>query len=288
MRINIDNEKDTINNDIEIKIINNLNRKLPNFYFKITDSEINNIINILNIKINRKIIRSIKILYTKNYIIKKNYKLNLYSDDIIQDYKNKINILKLCKKYNISPLTLLRFIINNIYNIKLTNKINYTYENKLNFFDIKQLNLAIKNDYYSTLDQTKTQKRAEEFEYKIENILNKMEIKFKTQNELVGEQIKIYGRPIITPDFLIISNLYINNIKINWIDAKNFYGANINFFIKKLKVQQNKYIDKYGSGCIIFSLGYNSDILKNQTNKNMLIYSSYKVFKSIIEKNNQV
>ena len=37
--------------------------------------------------------------------------------------------------------------------------------------------------------------------------------------------MKKYNKAINTPDFLILSNLEINGIKINWIDAKNFYGA---------------------------------------------------------------
>ena len=54
--------------------------------------------------------------------------------------------------------------------------------------------------------------------------------------------------------------MYFNNIKINWIDAKNFYGSNIDFIKKKIKKQIKKYTDTYGSGCIIFSLGFNEKL----------------------------
>ena len=53
----------------------------------------------------------------------------------------------------------------------------------------------------------------------------------------------------------------INGIKINWIDAKNFYGSNIKFDKKKIKKQVQKYINKFGTGCIIFALGYNDHLL---------------------------
>jgi hypothetical protein len=75
--------------------------------------------------------------------------------------------------------------------------------------------------------------------------------------DAVDEQIKINGKPINTPDFLIKSQFVINGKKINWIDAKNFYGSNIKFIKTKINKQIVKYNQAYGSGCIIFSLGYN-------------------------------
>ena len=63
-------------------------------------------------------------------------------------------------------------------------------------------------------------------------------VRFKTQEDLTKEQMEKYGRPINTPDFLILSDFYINNKKINWIDAKNFYGANTFLIKKKLENRQ--------------------------------------------------
>ena len=61
------------------------------------------------------------------------------------------------------------------------------------------------------------------------------------------------------------SFLQLNNNKINWIDAKNFYGSNINFIKKKIKKQIAKYINSYGSGLIIFKYGFNSNLNFDQT-----------------------
>ena len=89
----------------------------------------------------------------------------------------------------------------------------------------------------------------------------KNKVSFKTQDQLVKEQTEQYGRPIITPDFLILSDLEINGQKIKWIDAKNFYGANTILIRKSINKQSYKYIKEYGTGTIIFSLGF-SDALK--------------------------
>ena len=77
---------------------------------------------------------------------------------------------------------------------------------------------------------------------------------------LTIEQIEKYGKPINTPDFLILSDFYINNKKINWIDAKNFYGANTFLIRKKIKKQVRKYINEYGYGSIFFSLNFSSKL----------------------------
>ena len=59
-----------------------------------------------------------------------------------------------------------------------------------------------------------------------------------------------------------IVKLKINNIDINWIDAKNFYGANTNHIKKSVEKQTEKYINSYGTGAIIFKNGFNEELEK--------------------------
>ena len=49
-------------------------------------------------------------------------------------------------------------------------------------------------------------------------------------------------------------------MEIKWIDAKNFYGSDIEFIVLKIKKQIKKYLESYGSGCIIFNYGFNSKL----------------------------
>ena len=85
-------------------------------------------------------------------------------------------------------------------------------------------------------------------------------INTNTSKKVLKEQIKTHGHPINTPDFLIKSDLYINNYKINWIDGKNFYGSTVPFIKDKIKKQTRKYLNTWGSGSIIFSLGSNENL----------------------------
>jgi hypothetical protein len=258
-----------ISDKIEKYIIGEINTKSPECYSRLSDEEkINLQDKIINNKvlnkdkiINMEIINSIRSALIKNKIIRNHHFLIKNIINITKDYNSHMNILELTKKYDISPLNLLRTIFKNKYNDDIITL--YKKQKLLNNYDKEQLNIAIVNDNYALINQDKIQKDAILFENNIQSLLEKNKIKFKTQEELIYEQIKLYGYPKSTPDFLLDKNeeLYFNNIKINWIDAKNFYGSNIDFIKNKIKKQIKKYINNYGSGCIIFSLGYNEKLI---------------------------
>jgi hypothetical protein len=263
MNIKLINNSTPVLYKVEKYIIKLLNKKPYKCYAKISNSELDNIYNKINnkfnTKINNNIILSIRSSFVKNHmIINNNKNISNNSKRIILDYNNKINILQISTKYDISPLNILRFIFKNKYSKKLTYIIKNN--NILNNYDKIQLNIAIKNDEYSLIDNSQILNDANDYELFIQNFLTKNNIKFKTQNELVKEQIKLYGTPINTPDFLILSNLYIDNFKINWIDAKNYYGSNIYFIKSKIENQIEKYIKEYGTGSIVFKLGFSDNL----------------------------
>ncbi len=253
---------------IEKYIISEINTQPPFCYSRLSDEEKiilqekiikNKILNKDNL-INIEIINSIRSSFIKNKMIKNHHFLNKNIVNITNDYTSHMNILELSKKYDISPLNLLRTLLKNKYKKDIIT----LYENLklLDDFDHEQLIIAVKNDNFALINQDNIQNDAIIFENKIQSLLEKNKIKFKNQKDLVDEQIKLYGYPKNTPDFLIDKNedLFFNNIKINWIDAKNFYGSNIDFIKKKIKKQIKKYTDVYGSGCIIFSLGFNEKL----------------------------
>lgn len=192
----------------------------------------------------------------KNYIIKNHYILNKNSKYILENYPNE-GVLKLSTKFNLSPMTIIRFILNHNYDLKLKELIML---NKLTTYDQTQFKLAEQNDIYVTLNQTDQSEQSILFEKKIEEFLIKNNVEYKTQEQLTQEQMTKFGKAINTPDFLIISEFIINSKKINWIDAKNFYGSNIDFIISKIKKQIKKYLESYGSGCLIFNHGFNSEL----------------------------
>jgi hypothetical protein len=252
-------------NEIEKFIYNHINLKPVESYKTLSESELDELYNkVLNEypnnknQIKKEIIKSIKASKIRMHMLKQHPKLIKQTDKIIKDYNNGMNIITLSKKYDYSPLNILRQIFSKKYNKKLTK----IFKNKevLSSRDRTELENAIKNDSYALIDNDKILKESIEFEEIIEKFLKKNKISYKTQNDLIKEQIKSHNSPVNTPDFLITSDLEINNQKIKWIDAKNFYGAKDNFLIKKIKKQTSKYISEFGEGAIIFSLGFNSNL----------------------------
>ena len=233
-------------------------------YRKLTDKQLdklNNYIKKKKLDINLNDILSIRSAYMTIKIIKDSSKLESSMNKINKLYKKGIKLSWISRKYDLSPILILKNIFSNNFSKEKIKDFFYGKQlNKLNKFDLEQLNFAKENDIFNKVDQTEQIKNSENFELEIRNFLLKNKIKFKTQNELAKEQIKKYGKTINTPDFLILSDFYINDKKINWIDAKNFYGANTFLIKKNIQKQIQKYIDEYGFGSIIFSLNFSEKL----------------------------
>jgi hypothetical protein len=233
-------------------------------YRKLTDKQLdklNNYIKKKKLDINLNDILSIRSAYMTIKIIKDSSKLESSMNKINKLYKKGIKLSWISRKYDLSPILILKNIFNNNFSKDKIKDFFYgKHLDKLNKFELEQLNFAKENDIFNKVDQTEQIKNSENFELEIRNFLLKNKIKFKTQNELAKEQIKKYGKTINTPDFLILSDFYINDKKINWIDAKNFYGANTFLIKKNIQKQIQKYIDEYGFGSIIFSLNFSEKL----------------------------
>jgi hypothetical protein len=131
--------------------------------------------------------------------------------------------------------------------------------NLLDADDRCQLRIASMHDIFSSLDQSASNSLSNLFELEIYKLLRRFGVTFETQNDLICSQTDEEHK--ITPDFHITSNFFINGKKINWIDAKNFYGPNNQLLKKSISDQTKKYIDKWGNGCLIFSFGCNQNLV---------------------------
>lgn len=233
-------------------------------YKSLTDKQLNKINNYIDKKklnISLEDILSIRSSYMTIKIIKDSNRLKSLINKINKLYKKGIKLSWISKKYDLSPILILKNILSSRYSKDKIKDFFYgKHLDKLSEFDLEQLNFAKENDIFNKVDQTEQLNNSKNFELEIQNFLVKNKIKFKTQNELTKEQIKKYGKAINTPDFLILSDFYINDKKINWIDAKNFYGANTFLIKNNIQKQISKYIDEYGFGSIIFNLNFSEKL----------------------------
>ena len=231
------------------------------------------------------IIRSIRSAYMNERELINHRYFNKYKKKIIKDFFKYKDIFKVSKKYDFSPIKILKYILeyhklskNNITLILhlSAKKELKTIKKKFPFNDefLQNIKKVIDNDIFNTITQDKIKQYADAFERKLEYAIDHVyKVKYKTEEQLVIEQTEKYGRPILTPDILLLQDLYINNNKINWIDAKNYYGANTVLIKKNLKKQIDKYNDKLGPGAIVFNLGYSSKLLQEFDSNKILLLS---------------
>jgi hypothetical protein len=255
-----------ISNDIERKLIKLINFKPPQCYNEISENELQQFKNMQEKNnyddVNKELFISLRNSCIRYKMIVKHSILIKNTKKMVRDYNNKVDILRISKKYDGSPLNILRIIYKSIYsNLSFKTLLNDNSYNALNEEDKKQFIKANKNDKFAVINQDKMHEDSLLFEKEIEKILIKNNIKYKTQDMLCKEQTKEHGKCISTPDFLILSKFVINNVEIKWIDAKNFYGANNNFIINSIKKQTEKYVRLYGNGIIIFKLGCNEKLV---------------------------
>jgi hypothetical protein len=173
-----------IPDEIEKFIIKKIKKNAPESYGQITDSELEylekQVFNTYKFNINKHIIASIKSGYMKNYIIKNHFNLKKNSKLILNRYPID-GVLNLSKQFNLSPMTIIRFVFDKIYHKKLKELI---LSKRLTSYDQEQFNLASQSDIYVTLEQVEQSDQSIKFEKLIEDFLIKNKIDYKTQEQL--------------------------------------------------------------------------------------------------------
>ena len=223
-----------------------------------------------NISISIQVLRSMVSSYTKNKIIENYVPLLNQKKKLYKKYKKGKSIMDLSKIYNNSPMTIFRILLRSKgLSKKEVNKVLKKQDKYLGDIDKEQLKIALENDWYASTDQDAQLKKSLEYEEKVKALLDENNVKYQTQEDLqkLDEDNIITskaGNPL-TPDFLIKSDLFINSEKVNWIDAKNFYGAYTRLNKYKFKKQANKYNRAFGKGALVFSLGFSERLCIENT-----------------------
>ena len=85
-------------------------------------------------------------------------------------------------------------------------------------------------------------------------------------NFVTEETLREKGRKV-TPDCLILDDLYINGNLVRWIDAKSFYGSGLkenSHFKNRVKKQIHNYETEYGeSGAFLFRHGFSRNFARD-------------------------
>lgn len=196
--------------------------------------------------------------------IKKSFILKTNFNKIKTQYQQSGDILAISNKYKLPPMTLFQKLMLDKYNITI-HQFWADNANHLSTKEQKLFELVKQNDCLDTISPTAILKISEEYENTVAKWLDARNIKYREQEELVKEQTKKYGKPIATPDFLLIDPIKINGKLIYWIEAKNYYGTTQGFTYSKNKKQIERYVNMFGAGALCFSLGCVQDMVMNET-----------------------
>ena len=168
-------------------------------------------------------------------------------------YENGESVLQLSRRFDFPPVAIFRAILTSRgwSKVRIRDALRQP-DTKMPGRDASEFKDAEEKDRVTNVNQGETAIKADLFEVVVGNFLDQNGINYRRQEDLLKEQQEEHGRPVNTPDFLILDHLEINGEPVAWIDAKNFYGANLSFTKKKTKKQMNRYIDEWGSGAIVY------------------------------------
>lgn len=163
---------------------------------------------------------------------------------IVNDIKEGKDIVELSHKYKFNPLGLLKVYIE-------TKRLTKAAFNEPPL--VEPYMHALKVDIFRP--DPMILKNSQRYEVHVQQWLDKYEIEYYTQEQLTAQN------SLLTPDFLLKRPILINDHKIYWIDAKNFYGAMVPYIMASLKKQGTKYVKAFGGGAFVFSLGYTNELM---------------------------
>ena len=184
-------------------------------------------------------------------------RLQRRAQEMLRKYEGGESVLSLSKRYDFPPVNLFRAILSARNWSK--NRIKETLrepEQKLNERDLKEFRKAEAEDRVTHVNQSETHHAADLFEKVLCDHFDANGVRFRTQTDLLKEQVEAEGRPVRTPDLLMLDHVEINGVPVAWIDAKHFYGANLSFQRKKTQKQVNRYVEEWGHGAIIYRHGF--------------------------------
>ena len=172
-----------------------------------------------------------------------------------------MSVVELSKRFDYPPMNVFRTILKSRgwSKIKIKEALRAP-EKKLNKRDQEEFVNAEGADRVSNVDQSENAKRADLFEEALCEHFENKGVRIRRQPEMVAEQTKIHGKPIRTPDLLLLDNVIVNGQPIAWVDAKHFYGADLRFQRKKTIKQMNRYIEEWGQGAIVFRHGFSANL----------------------------
>ncbi|MBI20198.1 MAG: hypothetical protein CMB73_06445 [Euryarchaeota archaeon] len=175
-------------------------------------------------------------------------------------YEEGVSVVDLSRKFDFPPMNIFRTILSEKGWSKARIKTHFKEPSKFKKREREEFEKAEAADRVSNVDQSETHEKADLFEEVLADWFEQKGVRLRRQPEMVAEQNQEHGRPIRTPDLLFLDHVEINGEPIAWIDAKHYYGADVEFQRKKMVKQMTRYIDEWGSGAVVYRHGFSENM----------------------------
>jgi hypothetical protein len=187
-------------------------------------------------------------------------KLQARGKALVRLYREGMGIVDLSKRFDFPPMNIFRVVLKEMGWSKSRIKETLRSPSKFKERERNEFESAEAADRVSNVDQSETHVRADLFEEILADWFEDQGVRIRRQPEMVKEQTAEHGRPINTPDLLFLDHVEINGEPVAWIDAKHFYGADVDFQRKKIAKQANRYVDSWGQGALVFRHGFCANV----------------------------
>lgn len=188
------------------------------------------------------------------------YRLQSQGKTLVRLYREGAGIVDLSKKFDYPPMNIFRVVLKEMGWSKSRIKETLRSPSKFKQRERDEFEAAEAADRVSNVDQSETHDRADLFEDILADWFELQGVRLRRQPEMVKEQMKEHGRPVNTPDLLFLDHVEINGEPVAWIDAKHFYGADVDFQRKKITKQSGRYVEAWGQGALVFRHGFCENI----------------------------
>ncbi len=180
--------------------------------------------------------------------------------DMLRLYREGVSVVDISQRFDGPPMNVFRLILAEMRWSKTKIKESLREPSRLKERERTEFEAAEAADRVSNVDQGESQEKADLFEDILADWFEEQGVRLRRQPEMVREQKQELGRPVRTPDILFLDHVYINERPVAWIDAKHFYGADVEFQRKKMAKQMDRYIEEWGSGAVVYRHGFSENL----------------------------
>jgi len=183
------------------------------------------------------------------------YQLEFKGKVMLKLYKRGSNVNDLAERFDLPPMGIFRTLLSQMDWSKSKIKKSLRNPKLLEGRERIEFDLAEASDNVMSVNQKDSVRSANAFERFLAEWFEERGVRLLREEDIRKEQ-KAGGGGLLTPDVLFLDRVEINGSEVAWLDAKNFYGADVPQLRAKLRQQMGRYVERWGAGAVVYRHGF--------------------------------